>query len=104
MEEFCKFCGTPLEDGVCPNGHNFKKMCINCADCGVDADGKFVCKNEDNLKTAFEKIMEAASGVTEAYVVKNLEILPVPLKKPTLKCGKWTLNDGIKKELETLFK
>ena len=102
--EYCRLCGTPLEEGVCPNGHNFKKMCLNCEDCGVNADGELVCKNAENLKATFDKMMSALSGITESYAVKTLEIQPVALKKPTLKCGKWHLSNEVANDFVKMFK
>ena len=105
MEHFCKFCGEPLnEEGLCPNGHVFKKMCLNCTSCGKNEDGELVCKNATNLKSAYDKIMAAVKDAAQAYAVKNLEISPLPLKKPTSKCGNWELNDEIVTELVGLFK
>lgn len=105
MSEFCKFCGEPLnEEGLCPNGHVFKKMCLNCTSCGKNEDNELVCKNEANLKSAFDKIMAAVQGASQAYSVKNLEIAPLPLKKPTNKCGLWELNNEVLNELIGAFK
>lgn len=105
MEQFCKFCGGPLnEEGLCPNRHSYKKMCLNCEYCGKNEKSELVCKNEDNFKAAFDKIMAAVSGVTQSYSVKNLVIEPIPLKKPTAKCGSWKLSDVVLAEIEESFK
>ena len=105
MSEFCKFCGEPLnEDGQCPKGHVFKKMCLNCTSCDKNEEGKLVCKNETNLKSAFDKIMEAVKGAAQSYTVKNLEIAPLPLKTPVNKCGLWELNPEIVTEITESFK
>lgn len=104
MSEFCKFCGEPLQEGVCRNKHTYKKMCLNCEYCGKNEDGELVCKNEENLKSAFDKIMAAVSGVTQSYSVKNLVIEPIPLKKPTAKCGSWRLSDAVLTEILDMFK
>ena len=105
MSELCKFCGEPLnEEGLCPNEHVFKKMCLNCTSCGKNEDGELVCKNEANLKSAFDKIMAAVKDAAQAYSVKNLEIAPLPLKKPTNKCGLWELSADVITEIAGMFK
>lgn len=105
MAELCKFCGEPLnEKGVCANAHTFKKMCVNCASCGKNEDNELVCKNETNLKSAFDKVMAAVEGAVQGYSVKNFDIAPLALKKPTSKCGNWSLSDEVSAELLNLFK
>ena len=108
---YCKFCGEPLdENGKCPNGHEAKKMCINCEFCGEtepdEASGKIslVCTNEENRKAALEKMMGLLKENGGGYAVKVLEIEPVPLKKVTLKCGKWRLSDDAASEWMAMFK
>lgn len=103
MAEYCKFCGAEIEEGT-PHVHEFKKMCLNCEFCGKNAKEELVCKNEANLKDAFDKIMSAAGGATQAYVIKNLEIEPIALKRPTAKCGSWRLSDAVEAELMQMFK
>lgn len=98
--ELCVFCGSPLVDGKCENDHSIKKMCVNCKFAGDNGDGSYTCLNEDNLNTTKSKMLEAIKSVSEAYGVKEFEISPLPLKKPTLKCKAWTLNETI---LEKLF-
>jgi hypothetical protein len=109
--EYCKFCGEKLNaEGKCPNNHEFKKMCINCAFIGEtepDAEsGKksLVCMNEDNKKAALSKMMDAIKEAGGGYSVKTLEIEPVPLKKPNLKCARWELSEDVKNAALELFK
>jgi hypothetical protein len=108
---YCKFCGEKLnEDGQCPNNHDFKKMCINCAFIGeTESDEKtgkkaLVCMNEDNKKAALAKMMDLINEAGGGYSVKTLEIEPVPLKKPNLKCMRWALSDETKTAVLNLFK
>ena len=113
MEEltYCRLCGEKVElDGKCPNSHEFKKMCINCAFIGetaaddVSEKKSLVCMNEENRKEALNKMLKILEENGGGYTVKNLEIEPVPLKKPTLKCGKWCLSEEVKEEVLALFK
>ena len=110
MEKYCVFCGENTVDGVCPNGHLFKKMCLNCAHMGektTDEEGNvLVCENEDNLNAAKEKILGAATSESGGYKIKNIsfELEPLPLKKPTAKCKNWVLSDAVLKQMTELFK
>lgn len=106
MVENCKFCGSKLEDGKCPNDHSFKKMCLNCSFVG-DVDGSVVCLNEDIKAKAKEKVMAAIESATlGTHKITNIkfELEPVPLKKPTLKCDKWELNQEVLDEVKAMFK
>lgn len=99
----CVFCGEDLEEGKTPiEHHQFKKMCVNCQHCEMVAGG-YVCQNEDNKATVLNKMKEAASAITEAYRLVNIEISPLPLKKPKGKCKYWTLSEEVKQRMETLF-
>jgi len=99
MDKLCVFCGEPLnEDGVCENIHSFKKMCLNCQFC----DGMY-CQNEDNKQKALEKMLETLKKESGGYSVKTLEIEPLPLKKPALKCSNWALSENIRVQLPALF-
>ena len=85
-----------------------KKMCVNCASCVFDEDGEtYTCNNEENQKNAFDKIKEAINNAgVSSYSIKNIDSLvlePLPIKKPTAKCGKWELNGTILDELEQSF-
>lgn len=105
MAKYCRFCGETLnEEGLCPNGHEFKKMCVNCIYCNEDAEDTLVCMNEDNKKAALNKMLELLKSEGGGYAVKTLEIEPVPLKKPTLKCGRWELDETIVKDVIGMFK
>mgnify|MGYP002520957762 CR=1 FL=1 len=103
MDKYCKFCGEELKDGVCANDHKFKKMCVNCSFMKENEDGGMVCTNEDNLNAIKEKMMSAASGVTDSYAIVKFEIEAQPLKQPTKKCGKWSLSEDVKEEMFKLF-
>lgn len=98
--DICVFCGEPLVDGKCEKDHTIKKMCVNCKFSEKNEDGSYTCKNEKNLNTTKDKMLEAIKNVSEAYAVKEFEIDPLPLKKPMLKCKEWSLDDSI---LDKLF-
>ena len=98
--DICVFCGAPLVDGKCEHDHSIKKMCVNCKFADKNEDGSYTCNNEKNLTTTKNKMLEAIKGVSESYAVTEFEIKPLPLKKPTLKCKEWTLDENI---LEQLF-
>ena len=107
---YCKFCGEKLnEEGQCPNNHEFKKMCLNCAFCAEVEEAEsgksyFICSNEENKETAKEKMLKLLEENKGGYSVTNLEIAPLPIKRPELKCSKWELNDVVKDEVLGLFK
>ena len=108
MSKLCVYCGEPLDDeGVCENVHTFKKMCINCAYCteelSDDENGTLFCGNEVNKKNALNKMLETLKKEGGGYAVKTLEIEPLPLKKPTLKCSNWELRKDILDSLTDLF-
>lgn len=99
----CVFCGEDLETGQNPlEHHQFKKMCVNCQHCEM-VPGGYVCQNEENKNTVLTKMKDAASAITEAYKLVNIEISPLPLKKPKGKCKYWTLSEEVKQRMETLF-
>lgn len=107
---YCNLCGEKLgEDGKCPNNHVFKKMCLNCACLGsTENDGEsgkaaLVCLSEENKKEAMEKMLTILKENGGGYSVKNLEIEPVPLKKPELKCKRWSLSEAAREEVLNLF-
>ena len=104
MGKYCKFCGSVTEEGVCPNDHDFKKMCINCSDSITEDGETFFCNNAANKEAAQKKIEDAinAAGVNTYTVEYALH--PVALKKPTLKCGQWTLSEDVVEDLKGLFK
>lgn len=101
--ELCKFCGQELVDGMCPSGHSFKKMCLNCEFLSKNENGELVCANEENRSREMKAILEAASGVTKMYQVESVEISPIPLKKPTAKCGQWKLDESVLEEIRNMF-
>lgn len=103
MGKYCKFCGSVTEEGVCPNVHAFKKMCVNCAHSKEDGE-QYFCHNEENMNNALQKVQEAIKNAgVDAYKV-DFTIQPVALKKPTLKCGKWELSDDVLEEVKAMFK
>ena len=83
MNNLCVFCGEELDD---------KGLCMN-----------MTCQNEDNKKKALKKMLETLKNEGGGYAVKTLEIEPLPLKKPTLKCQNWTLSAVILNKLPELF-
>ena len=102
-EQFCVFCGEELTEGITSlEHHNFKKMCVNCKHCEMVANG-YVCQNEDNKNTVLNKMKDAATAITEAYKLVNIEIAPLPLKKPKGKCKYWSLSEEVKQRMEQLF-
>jgi len=94
MNKFCKICGAELIDGKCPNGEHLKKMCLNCSFC-EEIDDSLICKNEENLTAALNKVKES---LPSGYEFENLSLKPIPLKDPLKKCKKWTLNENVIKE------
>lgn len=102
MEKLCILCGTPLgEDGKCPVCSQIKKMCLNCTHCGEGEDGSLLCNNPEYLSAAVEKVR---ASLPSGYEFKQLELQPIPLKKPTRFCEKWTISEKAKDELERLFR
>lgn len=98
-EKFCLFCGSPLDEkGACPVDHAFKKMCLNC-----EFFSHNTCINSKNLENAKAKILEKAKEVS-GYGVVDITIEPLPIKKPTLKCGNWSLDEKVKNNIVELFK
>ena len=101
--KYCRLCGAELNsEGICPTGHEFNKMCLNCECCSIQEEG-MVCTNEDNLNDAVAKITENINEGKFGYSVANIELKPLPLKKPTKNCKRWRLDSSIKAELENLF-
>ena len=94
MSKFCKICGAELVDGKCPNGEHLKKMCLNCASC-EESDDCLICKNEENLANALNKVKES---LPSGYEFENLTLKPIPLKDPLKKCKKWSLNEEVLKQ------
>lgn len=93
----CIFCGELLnEEGKCPNAaQHLKPMCINCMHMGVDnIDGSDVCVccNEDNKNDAIQKIMSSYEG---GYQITGITLKPLPLKDPTKKCKRYSLNQPV---------
>lgn len=91
----CVFCGEILnEQGVCPNAaQHFKPMCLNCGYCHPDENGEtLICVNEENKNDATQKIMQSYEG---GYKITSIELSPLPLKDPTKKCKRHSLNPTI---------
>lgn len=104
MGKYCKFCGTATEEGVCPVGHEFKKMCVNCADSITEDGETYFCNNAVNKETAQKKIAEAIEAAGVSTYTVEYALHPVALKKPTAKCGQWSLSEDVLSELKGLFK
>lgn len=109
MEKFCKFCGTQLNElGVCTSVHNAnRKMCVNCSFVSLTDDG-YLCNNKVNMENTRKKIIEAANSAASAaggYSIDNFnfDIKPLPLKRPTVKCTLWELNNDIVDEFIKSF-
>ena len=104
ITNLCKFCGEELKDNKCPKEHIFKKMCLNCQFAIKDEAGEVLfCTNKENLESIKNKMLKVANEVSESYGVANIDVKPLPLKKPTRKCGLWSLSEDVKKELINLF-
>lgn len=105
QEKFCKFCGTPLnEKEQCPNNHVFKKMCLNCGYLAT-IDGNMVCSNTENMEFARKRVIEAAKEAAAGYSITtlNIDLSPLPLKKPTAKCKEWVLSDLVLTTIKNSF-
>lgn len=92
----CKLCGAELVDGNCPNGHSsaFKKMCLNCK----YFNDEFYCTNVDvmeKMKSNILKDIEDKKVSLGNFVIKDIELAPIPVKAPIKRCSKWELNDNI---------
>lgn len=107
MKNLCLLCGAELnENGVCPADHQIKKMCLNCVSClnnEQDSEemsiGRY-CVNEENMNDTIKKMSEQLGG----YTIKNIELNPLPLKKPTVKCPRWTMNEvTVEETIKTIF-
>lgn len=94
MEKFCKICGNAVDEmGRCYNSHKNKKMCVNCAFVEFTDNG-YLCKNEENMNDAKEKMIKAAQTVSNGYTF-TINVSPLPLKKPLAKCERWILDEKI---------
>lgn len=99
-ENLSKLTGEELQDGK--EVISFNKMCLNCAFITKNKDGELVCGNEANMQAAMEPVYEALKKVN-GYNVSNLEVVPVALKQPTKKCGRWELSTEVLDYMKTLF-
>ena len=88
MSKYCPLCGSELVNEVCPNiDTHFKPMCLNCESCKIDEDGNtYRCYSEVNMNNAIKKIKDALPDF--GYDVVQLK--PLPIKKPSLKCSIWS--------------
>lgn len=103
MVKLCAYCGIEMgEDGKCINAHNTnKKMCVNCQYVQFNDEGYF-CAHDGNMADAKAKMIEAANSVSNGFPF-TIEVSPLPLKKPTLKCGNWVLSENIVYEFKNSF-
>lgn len=72
-----------------------KKMCLNCEFCN-HVNEQYVCNNENVLESGKKKILEA---VPDGFEIDVLELKPMQLKNPTKKCGNYSLNDLLVKDV-----
>lgn len=81
MVNYCKLTG-------CENPETteapFKKMCLNCVDCSLNADENCVCTNVKVMEAGKQKILAA---VPEGFEIEEIKLKPMLLKNPTKKCG-----------------
>ena len=95
LDKVCPICGGEVgADGNCPVCDNHKKMCLNCEYC-KEADDELYCRNADNLEDALTKAKEALAEI-KGFKVSELKLEPIALKKPTTKCPRWVLSEGVK--------
>lgn len=89
MVNRCIFCGEQLVEGVCPNQvQHIKPMCLNCVYSEEKGDSCY-CVNEENKLDAIQKIKASFDG---GYEITGIELQPLPLKEPSRKCKRHTLN------------
>lgn len=88
----CVLCGEELnENGICPNSNqHFKPMCLNCEFC-QEHEEHCVCLNEENREDAVNKIKASFEG---GYEIKEITLEPLPLKEPTKKCKRHSVNQN----------
>ena len=84
----CIICGTDFVDGKCPHAHVVEPMCLNCKYVNLGEENS-TCFNENVLKKAYDKMMEA---LPEGFEVENLTIKPMLLKNPCKKCPNHTFD------------
>ena len=99
MKKYCPLCGSTLnEDGTCPTNHTVPAMCLNCTFSKELESGELVCDNTQNLEDARQKLIaNMTQQSVDGYAIKSfkLDIEPLPLKKPTLKCKRWAINEEL---------
>ena len=102
MEKYCKICGVTVdEQGKCSNSHKNKKMCVNCSYVEV-TDSGYLCRNEDNMNDAKDRMIKAAQTVSNGYTF-TINVSPLPLKNPLAKCGRWVLDEKIVESFKNSF-
>ena len=80
MHNYCLLTGIDMAPDGASNG--FKKMCLNCKECGGDGE-TYSCYNEKVLEAGKKKILES---LPDGYEIETLELKPLKLKDPTKKC------------------
>lgn len=110
MDKICNLCGFPLnEEGKCSVNHNLKRMCLNCGNCGTiseNGEDKLVCTSSVNMQKAKDRALAAIKESIAGYelaTIPEIDIKPVPLRKPTSKCDQWLLSEDIKDSIESYF-
>lgn len=100
VQNLSKLTGEELNEGK--ESFVFRKMCLNCKFVKENKDGELICGNQDNMQLAMTPVYEALKQVN-GYSVTTLEVEPIPLKKPTNRCGMWGLNDEVVEYMKNLF-
>lgn len=103
MEAFCNFCGQKLVDDKCPNNHEFKKMCLNCA----YLNSEHYCTNNDVMELVRNNILKEIEDKNISlgnFNIANIDLTPTPVKSPTKRCSKWELNNEIINSIIANFK
>lgn len=102
--KYCPLCGELLnEKDACATEHKFKKMCVNCQHVNYSNDDNcYICNNIENMEEAKKRIIDAAKTAAGGYSF-TVEVTPLPLKRPLVKCPRWELSKDVEKNIKNLF-